>query len=741
MIRPYDFILEPATLFDADPDRLRPFRVVSPADPAATFVVESDALTLRPNEAARAPLNDPHGSFGGLALAGGVAVWCDTIFFADPARGQVLVWRPCLGPPRALPGILAWPPPPEPPPDCPLPPPEVPRPPRVPARALTLPTGLAISARDDLVIVDAARRRLLLLALPGYVLRRVIALPARGEACDGERWQPVDVVAGPRGRLFVADAGGFIWRLDRQGRPEANYPGALPAGAVPRRVAVDRDGRAYVLAAMPDTTTLSVFVLDRFGRLIMSGEPPAPLRLTSIDQSPEPGAPPLRELLGPPPLALDGRELTLAAGRENIATGLSVGDDGRLLLGLPDAPYALYVPPRLTFAQEAALVIELDSRRFGNNWHRIVAEFEPVDRTGIQMHSLTSDQPRTDWSGGLPAGGAGWDVAVVNSNEWLVQSPPGRYLYLGLRLSGPGDRTPRLGPVFVYRERNSSLSLLPATFQADPAGRSVLDRLLSLFDTLYGEMEMTIDEFAFLLDADSSRPEFADGFLPWLASWFGLLLEESWSEGQRRAFLRDVLWLYRRQGTPAGIARLVQLHARLPQPPRVIEHYPAWRNGEAEAGSPEAQVQAWLLASGVESHDNDGALKLAEPRHHFTIHLPGRLLDDAGRLEALHRLLLAAIPAHTHYTLRRLPQHGFRLSRALSMNVRTPAVVVGVDTVLGSLPDWRVSPGMTPERRLAVGTLLPPAARPRAAFQLGEPLRRPPRRRSVCSSCQDREEG
>jgi len=722
LIRPYDFILEPATLFD-DPNALRPFRVVHPADPLQAFVVEDGALRLRPNEAARPPLNDPRGSFGGSVLPQGVAVWCDTIFFADPALRRVLHWRPCAGL-RPLPAVVARPPAATAEPDPAACAPAAPSPPH--GREIALPAGLTISARDDLVVADAALRRLLLFALPGFVLRRVISLPARGATCGGELWRPVDVAAGPRGRLFVADAGGFVWRLDSQGRPDPNYVGDLPPGLVPRRIAAAADGRVFVLAAAADDGSagdLTVVVLDRNGRPTPNGEP-AP-----------------SELPGPPPLALDGRELILAAGRERIRTGLMVDEGGRLAQdGRPDAPYALYVPPLLTFSQEETLIIELDSRRFGNPWHRVVIERGDVDRTGIQLYSQTRDQARPNWQGGLPPDGAGWETAPVNTTEWLIQSLPGQFLYLAIRMSGPGDRTPRLDRVYVYRERDSSLSLLPATFQADPTGRSALDRLLSLFDTIYAELEVTIDEFAFLLDAGSGHPEFAESFLPWLASWFGLALEQTWTEAQKRAFLRQIMWLYRRRGTPAGIARLVELHTGI-KSPRVIEHYPAWRDGAAGAGSPQAHLQTWLNAPGIESHGEPG-LKMLEPRHHFSIWLPGYTLAGEERLQALHRLLLAYIPAHTHYTLRRLPERGFRLPHARDRRPPTPGSVVGVDIVLGSPPVWRVSPGVSPERRLGIGTLLPDAAGPVAVFQLGRgPLRRPPRRRSNCTSCHDREEG
>jgi phage tail-like protein len=738
IIRPYDFILEPTSLFD-DPEQLRPFRVVAPAEPLRLFTVEDGALQLKPNEAARPPLADPKGSFGGLALARGVAVWCDTLFFADPARQRVLYWRPCTGTPQPLPGVAA-PARPEAPPTagCLRPVTDSPG-----ERELHTPIALAISARDDLVVVDAGHRRLLLFALPGFALRRIIRLPAKGGEGGDAFWRPIDAAAGPRGHLYVADADGYIWRLDPQGRPDPLYGGALPAGVVPRRIAVDGDGRVYLLAEARNV----IFVLDRYGRFLTTGDPPAPLQLTSIDQSAGSGGPAVRDVLGPAPLSLDRRELIMASGREHLRTGLMVDDGGRLVLdNHPDPPYAHYVPPPLTYPQAGALIVELDSRHFGNAWHRVVVERSVVERTGLQLFSLTSEQEQI----GLDAAallGPAWKVAPVNATEWLVQSPPGRYLYLGIEMIGPGDRTPALQRAYLYRERDSSLAFLPATFQADPTSRSVLDRFLSLFDTIYAELEMTIDEFAFLLDVDSTRPEFAASFLPWLASWFGLLLEQTWSEAQKRAFLRQIMYLYRWRGTLKGIVKLVELHTGVPSP-RVIEHYAAWRAvvvGEGVTTDAEilkesqVRLRDWLNAPGIEAFDAP-ALKQAEPRHHFTILLPGYALANSDRLATLHRLLEAYIPAHTHYTLRRLPDRGFRLSytRADAANSRTPGVIVGLDTVLGSPSQWRVSPEMEPERRLGTGTVLPAAAGPQGLFQLGGVvLRRPPHRRSICPSCQN----
>ena len=147
----------------------------------------------------------------------------------------------------------------------------------------------------------------------------------------------------------------------------------------------------------------------------------------------------------------------------------------------------------------------------------------------------------------------------MTTRSVLVQSPPGRYLYLALALKGPGDRTPSVERIYVYAHRQSSLHFLPAVYQADETSRLVLDRLLSLTDTLFGEIESQIEDFSLFLDVVGAPAD----FLPWLASWFDLTLEQAWSEAQQRAFLKNIVELYRWRGTIRGLRLLLRLHANL----------------------------------------------------------------------------------------------------------------------------------------------------------------------------------
>jgi phage tail-like protein len=46
-----------------------------------------------------------------------------------------------------------------------------------------------------------------------------------------------------------------------------------------------------------------------------------------------------------------------------------------------------------------------------------------------------------------------------------------------------------------------------------------------------------------------------DDFVPWLASWFGVLLDESWPMSAQRAVIAQAVDLFRMRGTIAGLRR------------------------------------------------------------------------------------------------------------------------------------------------------------------------------------------
>ena len=86
---------------------------------------------------------------------------------------------------------------------------------------------------------------------------------------------------------------------------------------------------------------------------------------------------------------------------------------------------------------------------------------------------------------------------------------------------------------------------LPALFQED----GFTQRFMSAFDAALAPIFASLDNLPAYLD-----PWLApEDFLEWLAGWFGMALDESWSIDRRRALVAKAFDFYRMRGTVNGL--------------------------------------------------------------------------------------------------------------------------------------------------------------------------------------------
>ncbi len=91
------------------------------------------------------------------------------------------------------------------------------------------------------------------------------------------------------------------------------------------------------------------------------------------------------------------------------------------------------------------------------------------------------------------------------------------------------------------------INYLPGVYAEDglsPEG-PFLDRFLRIFESIWDPLDRQLDVLYAYFDPSITPGE----FLPWLASWVDLVLDENWDEGRRRDLLRHAAELYRRRGT------------------------------------------------------------------------------------------------------------------------------------------------------------------------------------------------
>lgn len=142
------------------------------------------------------------------------------------------------------------------------------------------------------------------------------------------------------------------------------------------------------------------------------------------------------------------------------------------------------------------------------------------------------------------------------SHSILFSTDTGRYLWLKLVVSGLAPRaTAAVREMRVYYPRLSYLRYLPAVYQEDPASREFLERFLSMFETVFGGLEATIDRIPEAFDPKVTPPE----FLEWLAQWLDIGVEEDWPDGVKRQLIVQASALYQRKGTPSGLADFIEI--------------------------------------------------------------------------------------------------------------------------------------------------------------------------------------
>jgi phage tail-like protein len=205
-----------------------------------------------------------------------------------------------------------------------------------------------------------------------------------------------------------------------------------------------------------------------------------------------------------------------------------------------------------------------------------------------------------------------------------------------------GERGPVSETVeFMVETKGSYLQYLPALFEQD----EFMTRFLMLFESFWSPIDRQVQNIEQYFDPDMTPAV----FLPWLASWFNLTLDDTWAEDQQRELLGLVMWLYRRRGTRVALHRYLEILTR--HPVEIVERRA--RNLMLGKG---ARLGVGV-AVGTGNRPHSFAVKLQLP----PIHVSPGLDEEAAKREAarreskrrtlIERLIQGEKPAHTTYHL------------------------------------------------------------------------------------------
>jgi phage tail-like protein len=177
---------------------------------------------------------------------------------------------------------------------------------------------------------------------------------------------------------------------------------------------------------------------------------------------------------------------------------------------------------------------------------------------------------------------------------------------------------------------------LPEIYEQD----DFMGRFLMLFESFWAPIQNQI----------AAAPEYLEPrmtpaiFVPWLASWLGLELDDRWPEDRQRQLVRSAIWLLRQRGTKQALRQYLEIYTG--GQVKITEH----RAADFRLGS--SGKLGLGVALGTGNHPHTFTVRILLPAEPSS----GMEEEGAAQLQIQRRMIEAIIgaekPAHTTYTLK-----------------------------------------------------------------------------------------
>ena len=207
----------------------------------------------------------------------------------------------------------------------------------------------------------------------------------------------------------------------------------------------------------------------------------------------------------------------------------------------------------------------IDGGEAGFLWSRLRLRAQVPQDAGIQIYTRTFDEPIwPDWEAEPHPDGARvrelfGEPKGSGTDLWLNES--GRYLYLALELIAGGSESPKIDAVSLRFSGDHMIDYLPNIYR----GQDFTYRYLSIFNSMFQDMERSIDDLSREFTPESASPE----MLSFLARW--LCVRRVETPEILRNGLYGLLAGYETMYTAESIQRAAaQITGRMPL---LIEHF------------------------------------------------------------------------------------------------------------------------------------------------------------------------
>jgi phage tail-like protein len=182
--------------------------------------------------------------------------------------------------------------------------------------------------------------------------------------------------------------------------------------------------------------------------------------------------------------------------------------------------------------------------------------------------------------------------------------------------------------------RESYVKWMPSLYQRnDINGKNAVRDLLWIIQHLFASVEEKLDVIHTFFDPYEAPEE----FLPWLASWSAMVIDEDWPITKKRRLIKKAIEMYRIRGTVKGLKLFISLFTG---------HEPVIRENVWP-------FKGWRIGISSEIAIDTVVLPPVNLAHAFIVEMPVSYKDLAPEsVIRIHEIIQLERPAHTQYYLR-----------------------------------------------------------------------------------------
>ncbi len=208
-------------------------------------------------------------------------------------------------------------------------------------------------------------------------------------------------------------------------------------------------------------------------------------------------------------------------------------------------------------------------------WYKLTVDADIPNNTTIRLTFFANDEPYI-----LDANGEKLDIyyivrsldipvyekdalfkscsteTIINPEEEVFRTLKGRYFWFKAEFFAQHSVLPSIKTVKAYIKGKHWIEYLPEIYRQNTKSASFTERYLSIFQSLYEDMETKIDNLDVLFNPDVANRE----FLEWISSWVGINDCYMWNDAQLRYLLKNIVSIYKIFGTKESISKMVELY-------------------------------------------------------------------------------------------------------------------------------------------------------------------------------------